>query len=104
MPPDEKGSITRWYTHAATQADVDGDGHLDLVMGNFFRENSDVLNPDGTGVAMVLHAGKSHALNGGGAKLFKDLSQSRIEMLNIGSNSFSRHGRRFSAYFLYNEL
>lgn len=70
VPAGDDGQPTRWYTHAATQADVDGDGHLDLVMGNFFRENSDVLNPDGTGVAMVLHAGKSHALNGGGAKLF----------------------------------
>jgi hypothetical protein len=70
VPPGEDGQPTRWYTHAATQADVDGDGHLDLVMGNFFRENSDVLNPEGKGVAMVLHAGKSHALNGGGAKLF----------------------------------
>jgi hypothetical protein len=70
VSPGESGQPNRWFTHAATQADVDGDGHLDLVMGNFFRENSDVLNPDGTGVAMVLHAGKSHALNGGGARLF----------------------------------
>lgn len=70
VPPDEMGKLTRWYTHAATQADVDGDGHLDLVMGNFFRDNADVLDPHGEGVAMVLHAGKSKALNGGGAKLF----------------------------------
>lgn len=60
---------TRWYTHAATLGDVDGDGHLDLVMGNFFRDNARVLDPHGTGVAKVMHAGKSKALNGGGGKL-----------------------------------
>ena len=70
VPPDASGRRTRWYTHAVTQADVDGDGHLDFVMGNFFRDNSDVLDPHGTGVAMVMHSGFSKALAGGGAKLF----------------------------------
>jgi hypothetical protein len=63
------GNPVRWYTHAATLADVDGDGHLDLVMGNFFPDDSDVLDPQGAGMPPHLHAGKSHALNGGGAKL-----------------------------------
>ncbi|MEX0614030.1 MAG: CRTAC1 family protein, partial [Pirellulales bacterium] len=62
-------SPVRWYTHAVTQADVDGDGHLDLVMGNFFRDNANVLDPYGQGVERV-HAGKSKALNGGGPRLF----------------------------------
>jgi hypothetical protein len=70
VPPDEMGKPTRWYTHAATQADIDGDGHLDLVMGNFFKDGGNVLDPQGTGVAKVMHAGKSKALNGGGGKLF----------------------------------
>jgi hypothetical protein len=60
-----------WYTHAATQSDLDGDGHLDLVIGNFFQDGADVLNEHGTGVATVMHAGKSRARNGGGAKLFQ---------------------------------
>jgi hypothetical protein len=59
----------RWYTHAVTQADVDGDGHLDLVMGNFFPDNANVLDPYGKGIERV-HAGKSKALNGGGPRLF----------------------------------
>jgi hypothetical protein len=67
---ENKEMPTRWYTHAATLADVDGDGHLDLVMGNFFRDNANVLDPHGTGIAKVMHAGKSKALNGGGPKLF----------------------------------
>jgi hypothetical protein len=61
----------RWYTHAATQADFDGDGHLDLVIGNFFQDGADILNEHGTGVATVMHEGKSRAQNGGGAKLFR---------------------------------
>lgn len=60
----------RWFTHAATQADIDGDGHLDLILGNFFQDGADILNEQGTGVATVMHAGKSKAKNGGGAKLF----------------------------------
>lgn len=60
----------RWYTHAATQADIDGDGHVDLVLGNFFQDGADILNAQGTGVATVMHAGKAKALNGGGGKLF----------------------------------
>ncbi|MFN7733045.1 MAG: CRTAC1 family protein [Pirellula sp.] len=60
----------RWFTHAATQADIDGDGHLDLLLGNFFQDGADILNPDGSGVVTVMQAGKSNARNGGGAKLF----------------------------------
>ncbi|MDX1929840.1 MAG: CRTAC1 family protein [Pirellulaceae bacterium] len=60
----------RWYTHAANQADFDGDGHLDLMLGNFFQDGADILNERGTGIAAVMHQGKSRARNGGGAKLF----------------------------------
>ncbi len=60
----------QWFTHAATQADFDGDGHLDLLVGNFYQDGADVLNENGTGDAAVMHQGKSKAQNGGGAKLF----------------------------------
>lgn len=100
----EDGTPKRWFTHGATQADVDGDGHLDVVMGNFFREDSDVLNPDGTGVAMVLHAGKSHALNGGGAKLFMwqyatsgDMPEVRFADMSEAIPKLARHGWVFAA-------
>jgi enediyne biosynthesis protein E4 len=34
----------RWYTNAATLADVDGDGHTDLIIGNFFPDGSRILD------------------------------------------------------------
>ena len=70
VPPERTGRPTRWYTHAVTQADVDGDGHLDLVMGNFFRDNANVSGSVRQRRRHGLHAGKSKALNGGGAKLY----------------------------------
>ena len=60
----------QWFTHAATQADFDGDGHLDFLIGNFFQDGADILNPKGTVATAVMHHGKSRARNGGGAKLF----------------------------------
>ena len=70
LVPEAGQEPQRWFTHAATQADIDGDGHLDLIVGNFFQDGADILNEHGTGVATVMHAGKSKAKNGGGAKLF----------------------------------
>jgi enediyne biosynthesis protein E4 len=70
LVPSTADRPDRWYTHAATQADVDGDGHLDLIFGNFFQEGADILNQGGTGLATVMQDGKSKARNGGGGKLF----------------------------------
>lgn len=58
-----------WYTNAFTQADFNGDGHIDLFFGNYEQEDSSILddsiNKDG-----VLHHSMSQALNGGKNKLF----------------------------------
>jgi hypothetical protein len=34
-----------WYTIATTTADLDGDGHLDLVIGNYFADGLQLLDP-----------------------------------------------------------
>ena len=34
----------RWYTNAATLADIDGDGHTDLIIGNFFADGARILD------------------------------------------------------------
>jgi hypothetical protein len=54
----------RWYTNAATFADVDGDGHDDLVIGNYFQDDSGILDPDGEGRVRMQHS-MSRAHNAG---------------------------------------
>jgi hypothetical protein len=35
----------RWISDTVTQADVDGDGHTDLIVGNYFRDGTQYLDP-----------------------------------------------------------
>lgn len=68
IPLEVVTPIERWFTNAATQADLDGDGHIDLVIGNYFQDGAHILDPNATGVE-VMHAGKSKAFNGGKNRL-----------------------------------
>jgi len=54
----------RWFTNAATLADVDGDGHTDLIVGNFFRDGARILDARAT-VADEMQDSMSLAQNGG---------------------------------------
>lgn len=54
----------RWYSNAAIQADLDGDGHIDLLIGNYFQDGAAILDAKAGG-RVVMHAGKAKALNGG---------------------------------------
>ncbi|RUT02786.1 RNA-binding protein [Dulcicalothrix desertica PCC 7102] len=58
----------RWYTNAATFSDLDGDGHTDLIIGNYFPDNAEVLNASATGVESMQHS-MTRAYNGGRNRL-----------------------------------
>jgi enediyne biosynthesis protein E4 len=59
----------RWFSNGAVQADLDGDGHVDLVIGNYFQDGAHILDANAGGVE-VLHEGKAKALNGGKKHVF----------------------------------
>ena len=59
----------RWNTNTATLADLDGDGHLDLYVGNFFQDGAEVLNPRAT-TPVVFYDKKSKSHNGGRDHIF----------------------------------
>jgi hypothetical protein len=69
VPQQLVDSGERWYSTAAVQTDLDGDGHVDLVIGNYFPDGARILDAKASGTE-VMHAGKAKALNGGHKHLF----------------------------------
>ena len=59
-----------WMTGSATTADLDGDGHLDLIFANYFKDGSDLYNPAGLGTVSMPQS-FSHAFNGGGERIYR---------------------------------
>ncbi|GAB4199936.1 MAG: CRTAC1 family protein [Roseiflexaceae bacterium] len=54
----------RWFTNAATMADIDGDGHTDLVIGNYFPDGAHILDTQATNQEFMQDS-MSRAFNGG---------------------------------------
>ena len=59
----------RWYTNAATLADIDGDGHTDIIIGNFFPDGARILDAKATvpdemqdSMSLAQNGGKKHLL------------------------------------------
>ena len=59
-----------WMTGSATTADLDGDGHLDLIFANYFKDGSDIYNPTADGTVSMPQS-FSHAFNGGGERIYR---------------------------------
>ncbi len=60
----------RWFTNAATLADLDGDGHADLIIGNYFPDDARILDARAGGVEAMQHS-MTRADNGGRKHLLR---------------------------------
>lgn len=68
LPREVSDSGERWFTNAATRADVDGDGHADLVIGNYFPDGARILDRTAPGDE-TMHDSMSRAANAGHNRL-----------------------------------
>lgn len=59
-----------WNTAAVSIADYDGDGHLDLIIGNYFHDGSSLYDANGTGTVHMPYS-QPRATNGGGCRIFR---------------------------------
>lgn len=58
----------RWYTNAAVFADVDGDSHPDLLLGNYFEDGARILDASAGGREHMQDS-MTRAFNAGGDRL-----------------------------------
>ncbi|MEJ2409608.1 MAG: CRTAC1 family protein [Novosphingobium sp.] len=77
-----------WFTNAAIRADVDGDGHADLLFGNYFPNSARVLDTAATSGGVMQHS-MSRAFNAGPNRLFLS------DRSGIAPSGFADHSSAF---------
>lgn len=60
----------RWYSSTAATADLDGNGKLDLIVGNYLPDGSRMLDEHAQGLE-TLHDSLARSGNGGGLRFFR---------------------------------
>ncbi len=68
LPRELVATGERWYTNAGTMADLDGNGHIDLVFGNYFEDGARILDGRATSREYMQHS-MSRAYNAGRNRL-----------------------------------
>jgi enediyne biosynthesis protein E4 len=81
----------RWYTNAATLADIDGDGHTDLIVGNFFPDGARILDARAD-VRDEVQDSMSKAQNGGRKHLLLWKAPAAFEEANGAIDAPSAQG------------
>lgn len=60
----------RWFTGAATIADIDGDSHFDIVMGNYYQDGAEILDINSQTRQVMQHS-MTRAANGGQSRILR---------------------------------
>jgi hypothetical protein len=74
----------KWYTNCTTTADFDGDGHVDILVCNYFKDGAEILDTSSK-KSQSMHDSKSHSYNGGGTYFFlwsKDGFKKKSEIIS----------------------